>query len=143
MSKELAVRGNNIIQSYDEVERVANAMAASKFFEDAASISKAIVKIMAGAELGFGPFASMNGVNIIKGKPSYNANMMASAVKSSPRYDYQIVELSDTRCELAFFENGKEAGRSVFTAENAQKAGVSNMNKYPRNMLFARAMSRS
>lgn len=137
----IVVRNSQIIRSYDEVERVAKAMAASGFFEDAASISKAIVKIMAGAELGFGPFASMQGVNIIKGKPSYNANMMASAVKSSPRYDYRIVELTDTRCSLVFFEDGKEAGKSIFTAQDAQKAGVSNMSKYPRNMLFARAMS--
>jgi hypothetical protein len=141
MTNELAVRNTSIISTYDEVERVAKAMAASGFFPDAQSISKAVVKIMAGAEIGFGPFASMQGVNIIKGKPSYNANMMASSVKASEKYDYRIVSLTDDKCDLLFFENGQEAGHSVFTIQDARKAGVSNLDKFPRNMLFARAMS--
>jgi hypothetical protein len=141
MTNELAVRNTSIISTYDEVERVAKAMAASGFFPDAQSISKAVVKIMAGAEIGFGPFASMQGVNIIKGKPSYNANMLASSVKASGRYDYRIVKLNDEICDLAFFEAGQEVGHSIFNLQDARRAGVSNLDKFPRNMLFARAMS--
>src|SRR5574340_1196905 len=37
----------------------------SGFFQDVKSLSQAAVKIMAGQELGFGPFASLNGVYII------------------------------------------------------------------------------
>ena len=139
---EMIVRQNNsIITTYDEVERVAKAMAASGFFPDAKSISQAIVKIMAGSEIGFGPFASMQGVNIIKGRPSYNANMMASLVKASGKYNYRIAKLDDTICDLVFYEHGKEVGHSIFTIEDARKAGTSNLDKFPRNMLFARSMS--
>jgi len=141
MTNVLAIRDNSIIRTYDEVERVAKAMAASGYFQDAKSISQAIVKIMAGAEIGFGPFASMQGVNIIKGNPSFNANMLASSVKASPRYDYKIIKLDDTICDLTFYEDGKEVGHSTFTLEDAKKAGTSNLDKFPRNMLFARAMS--
>jgi len=139
---ELAVRHNTqIVTTYDEVERAAKAMAASGFFTDTKSISQAIVKIMAGQELGFGPFASMNGVYIIQGRPSFGANMMAAAVKASGRYNYRVIEMSDTKCEIAFFENGQECGRSSFSMEDAKKAGTWNLDKFPRNMLFARAMS--
>lgn len=142
MTNEIVLAGSNsIIRTYDEVERVAKAMAASGYFQDAKSISQAIVKIMAGSEIGFGPFASMQGVNIIKGKPSYNANMLASSVKAHPKYDYRIIKLDDTICELAFFEGGTEVGRPTFTLQDAQKAGTTNLDKFPRNMLFARAMS--
>jgi hypothetical protein len=40
------------------------------------------VKVLAGRELGFGPFASVNGIHVIKGKPGIvSANLMAAAVK--------------------------------------------------------------
>jgi hypothetical protein len=141
MSELAVVERNSIISSYDEVERVAKAMAASGFFVDTKSVSQAVVKIMAGAELGFGPFASMNGVYIIQGRPSFGANMMAAAVKASGRYNYRVLEMSDSRCEIAFFEHGQDCGHSVFTVDDAKKAGTKNLDKYARNMLFARAMS--
>ena len=141
MNELAVVKRNSVVTTYDEVERAAKAMAASGFFTDTKSISQAIVKIMAGQELGFGPFASMNGVYIIQGRPSFGANMMAAAVKASGRYNYRVIEMSDTKCEIAFFENGQECGRSSFTLEDAKKAGTKNLDKFPRNMLFARAMS--
>jgi hypothetical protein len=141
MTNEIVVRNAGLVTTYDEVERVAKAMAASGFFQDAKSISQAIVKIMAGSEIGFGPFASMQGVNIIQGRPSYNANMLASSVKASGKYNYRIVALTDDKCDLAFFENGQEVGHSTFTLADAKRAGTKNLEKFPRNMLFARAMS--
>ena len=83
----------------------------------------------------------MNGVYIIQGRPSFGANMMAAAVKASGRYNYRVVEMSDEVCEIAFIENGQECGRSKFTIADAKKAGTKNLDKFPRNMLFARAMS--
>ena len=137
---ELVVR-NQVVSTYDEVERAAKAMVASGYFADTKAISQGIVKILAGQEIGFGPFASMNGVYIIQGKPSFGANMMAAAVKASGRYNYRVVEMSDEVCEIAFIENGQECGRSKFTIADAKKAGTKNLDKFPRNMLFARAMS--
>ena len=137
---ELTVR-NQVVSTYDEVERAAKAMVASGFFSDTKAVNQGIVKILAGQELGFGPFASMNGVYIIQGKPAFGANMMAAAVKASGRYNYRVIEMSEKVCEIAFFEGGQECGRSRFTLEDAKKAGTKNLDKFPRNMLFARAMS--
>jgi len=130
-----------IIHSMDDAMKAANAMAASGFFQDARQAAQAVVKILAGQELGVGPFTSMKGVYIIQGRPALSANIMAAAVKRSGRYNFRVVELTDTRCEIAFFENGQECGRSTFTADEARKAGTKNMDKYPRNMLYARAIS--
>lgn len=118
-----------------------NILAKSGFFQDTRDAAQAIVKVLAGRELGFGPIASMTGVNIVKGRPALSANLMAAAIKRSGRYTYRVVRLDDQACEIAFFENGQEIGRSVFTREDAKKAGTQNMDKYPRNMLFARALS--
>jgi hypothetical protein len=150
MSEQTAItRSTNVIQTFDDAERAAKAMAGSGFFQDARQASQAIVKILAGQELGFGPFASMTGVHIIKEKPVLAANLMAAAVKRSGKYNYRVVKHDDTICHLEFFENwnGKweKQGDSIFTIEDAKRAGVydsnANWRKYPRNQLFARAMS--
>lgn len=127
--------------SFEDVEKVAGAMVKSGYFQDAKEVSQAIVKILAGAEMGIGAFQSMQSIYIIQGRPSMSANLMAAKVKSSRRYNYRIIRLDDTECDLLFFEDGKEAGHSVFTLKDAQKAGTKNLDKYPRNMLFSRAMS--
>jgi hypothetical protein len=136
--------GNQIIASFDDAERAARAMAASGFFSDARQASQAIVKILAGQELGFGPFASMTGVSIIQGKPAIGANLMAAAVKRTGKYNYRVLEMTNDVCELEFYEAGQSVGKSRFTMADAQAAGLGgkdNWKKYPRNMLFARALS--
>jgi hypothetical protein len=130
-----------VVRSFDDTEKVALAMVKSGYFIDAKDASQAIVKIMAGREMGFGPFASMTGVYIIQGRPSIGANLMASAVKRSGRYDYRVLEMTDKVCTIEFYQGGKDIGKSTFTIEDARKAGTKNTDKYPRNMLFARAMS--
>lgn len=133
-----------LIRTMDDAERAARAMSASGFFKDTKQASQAIVKIMAGQELGFGAFASMTGVNIIQDKPVLASNLMAAAVKRTGKYNYRVTKHSETECEITFFENGQEVGKSSFTMADAAKAGLTskdNWKKYPRNMLFARALS--
>ena len=127
--------------SYDEIERLAKAMVQSQYFQDVKDVAQAIVKIKAGQEFGFGAFASMNGISIIKGRPALGANLISSAIKSSGRYDYKIIELTDKNCNIEFYENGQKVGNSVFSIDDARKAGTANLDKFPRNMLFARAIS--
>lgn len=146
MSEMTIYQESAIIKSYSDVESVAKAMVASGFFNDATKISQAIVKIMAGAEIGIGPFGSMNGIHIIQGKPAFGANIMASKVKSSSgRYNYRVTEMSDTICTIEFMEHfggsWQTVGVSSFSRDDAKKAGTKNLDKFPRNMLFARAMS--
>lgn len=133
-----------IIRTMDDATKAAQAMSKSGFFADTKEASQAIVKILAGQELGFGPFASMTGVNIIQNKPVLAANLLAAAVKRTGKYNYRVTKHSETECEITFFEAGQEVGKSAFTMADASKAGVAtkdNWKKYPRNMLFARALS--
>lgn len=124
----------------------------SGMFSDVKSAAAAAVKIMAGAELGFPPFASMNGVHIIKGKTSLSAVLMGAAIKRSRKYTYRVRVLTVENCELDFYErsiDGKSwelRGPSTFNMEDARKAkllgGENGMyEKYPRNMLSSRALS--
>lgn len=132
---------SNALIPYNEVEKFGNAMVASGYFKDAGKISQAIVKIQAGAEIGLPPFASMSGIHIIQGKPVLGANLLATLIKNDPRYDYRIKTLTNDGCVIDFYENGEIVGQSIFTLEDAQKAKSKNLDKFPRNMLFARAIS--
>ena len=138
---ENAIVKTNVINTYDDVERAALAFAASKYFMDAADKAQAVVKILAGQEIGIGAFASMTGIHVIKGKPTYGANILAAKVKGSGKYDYLVIEISEKACELEFYQGSRAIGKSRFTIEDARKAGTQNVDRFPRNMLFARAIS--
>ena len=144
-STEIVKANTGIIRSVDDLSRIGKMMAISGYFQDARDAAQAAVKVQAGMEMGFGPFTSMTGIHIIQGRPSVGANLMASAVKSNPRYDYRVREMSDQICKVEFFEliGGKREsiGVSEFTLADGKKAGTKNLDKFPRNMLFARAMS--
>lgn len=131
----------------EETISVGQILAESGFFDDAKGAAQAVAKILAGQELGFGPMASMTGVYIVRGRIMLSANLLAAAIKRTGKYDYIVRQLNDSACKIAFVElrNGNtfEIGESVFTLEDAKRAGLGgeNWKKYPRNMLFARALS--
>lgn len=127
--------------SLTDAMSIGQVLAKSGFFSDAREAAQAVTKVLAGQELGIGPVAAMTGVYLVNGRVAIGANLMAAAVKRSRRYNYRVTELSDARCAIEFTEEGKPIGESVFTIEDARKAQTKNIDKFPRNMLFARAMS--
>jgi hypothetical protein len=126
-----------------------NILAQSGFFADTKGAAQAAVKVMAGQELGFGAIASMTGIYIVKGRVTLSANLMAAAVKKSD-YDYRVKEHTAENCIIEFYgpklnEPGLEiVGTSAFSMADAQAAGLAGSEtykKFPRNMLFSRALS--
>lgn len=124
-----------------EIMVMAKTFAESGMFTDAKQAAQAFVKIQAGQEIGVPPFAAMSGIHIIQGKPTLGAGLMASTVKGHSKYDYKVKSMNDTICEIEFLEGKESLGVSKFTIEEARKAGTKNLDKFPKNMLFARAMS--
>lgn len=124
-----------------ELQELGSLLAKSGYFQDAKDMAQAVVKVLAGKELGIPPVASMTGINIITGRVSLSANLMASCVKRSGKYNYIVKELTDTACEIHYFEGKEQIGVSRFDLGDAKRAETKNMQKFPRNMLFARAMS--
>lgn len=123
------------------------ALAASGYFQDAKQEAQAVVKILAGQELGIPPVQAMMGIYIINGKPTLAASLVASIVKRSGKYDYRVKRWDHEGCELDFYERGDLLGASVFLKKDAQLAGLlsggnkGNWEKFPRNMYFARAIT--
>lgn len=136
---------SQIIKTVDDLSRIAKMMAASGYFSDAKDAAQAGVKIMAGLEMGVPAFAALTGIHVIKGKPALGANLMAAKVKGSGKYNYRVLDHSDQACRIEFLEiiSGKleSIGISEFTRADAQRCGTQNMDKFAKNMLFARAIS--
>jgi hypothetical protein len=124
-----------------DIMNISKAFYESGMFTDIKSIAQAMVKISAGQEIGIPPFAAMTGIHIIQGKPTIGAGLIASRVKGSGKYDYKVIEASEKVCSIDFYQGKDKIGNSTFTIEDAKKALTKNIDKFPKNMLFARAIS--
>ena len=138
---------DNEIEIFQELRQpmaLGEVFAKSGMFPDTKTQSQAVVKIMAGKELGLSPFQSMGSIYVVNGKLALAAQAMSGLVKRSKEYDYVIKKLDDNECILSFTKNDTEVGQSTFTIKDAAKAGLANKDNwknYPRNMVFARALA--
>jgi len=133
--------GALIPRNIEEAVTYAKTLYMSKLFPDLQSAEQAVVKIMAGAELGIPPIASQNAFHIVKGKIMMHYSAIAGAVKRVG-CKYKVDQHDDETCTLTFYDSeGAKLGQSEFTQSDAKKAGTQNMEKIPKVMLFARAMS--
>lgn len=137
---------------FKEPMAMGNIFAESGMWPDVKTAAQAAVKILAGKELNLSPFESMAGIYQVGNRLTLNANMMATLLKRSKKYDYSIEEHSEEICKISFYKRGETGkteddtiiGTSVFTFKDAAKAGIvnkDNWKNYPRNMLFARALA--
>ncbi len=132
-------------QSMD-IMKLGEILTQSGYFQDARQAAQAIVKVLAGQEIGLGPIASMTGIYIIKGCVTLSANAMAAVIKSSGKYDCRVIDLDNKHCKIEFYQGDEKIGISEFNLEDAELAGLlstkgETWKKFPRNMLFARALS--
>ncbi len=145
-----------ILQPESSLGDLGTLLARSGYFKGSPNqekaVAQAIVKVLAGRELGISPVAAMSGIHIIEDKPSISAGLMAGLIKKSERYNYQILEATDVSCLLNFLELDAVGawaviGQAGFTIDEAKKADLMgprklNWKRYPADMLFARALSR-
>lgn len=128
-----------------EIQSLAHVFMQSGLFADTKSISQAMVKIMAGRELGIQPFAAMRDINIIQGKATLAGAQIAARIKQSNDYDFNVLKYDDTGCTLQFTKNGRALSPNVeFTMQHAKQlglAGKDNYAKQARTMLYWRAVT--
>ena len=139
----------------DECKAVGEILAKSNFFGDCRLTPQAQAKVLAGREIGLPPFASMTGIYLVKGRLTLSANAMATLIQKFEfpgggyRFKFRVKKHTRKCCEIAFFEREspdgpwEEVGTSSFDEEDQKLAKLAgdNWTKYPRNMMYARAMS--
>lgn len=130
----------------ETIYRLARGLAMSGFFKDSRQAEQAFAKLIFGRDLGLSATQAMTDIHIVEGKPEMSANLQAAKVLGSGRYDYTVLEHDERACAIEFtrIADDKRLGVSRFTIDDAAKAGLAGRpvwRNYPRNMLFARAMS--
>jgi hypothetical protein len=136
------------VSSVDDLARLARVFAASGLFgrtgNQETQVAECAIRLMAGMEAGFSPFASATGVHIINGRPAFSANLLAQAVRRHPDYDYRVLEKTATACRIKFLSRGEVLGEELFTIDMAERAGLlknPTWRSYPEAMLFSRALT--
>jgi len=148
METKLVVKKRNGEMTLSQTNEIGGIFAASGMFKDIQSKAQAIVKILAGRELGIPPVVAMSKIYMVSGKVAIPSEILAGLIKKSGKYTYRIIKHDDTSCKIQFLEKVGEkwetVGESEYSIDDAKLAGLTNKDNwihYRRNMLFARALS--
>jgi hypothetical protein len=106
------------------------------------------LRVKYGMEMGLGPATALQSVTVINGSPALTAAAIAAKLGGHPHYDYEVTEHTDERCTIVVHRFKRNEWRacppSTFTMQDAQQAGLVRQGpwkQYPKNMLFARALT--
>lgn len=107
------------------------------------SKGQALAVIMAGAELGVPPMASLRGIHLVKGKACLDYSLMVGLLRRAG-YRVEWPEKSGTRCELRLTHPDGTKHTEVWDVDRAKAAGLwgsGTWKAYPEAMLSARCVS--
>lgn len=103
-----------------------------------------LLAIEIGAPLGFGAVQSINGINVIDGKPSMGADMIAALIRKAGHKLRVHGNDREATAELIRADDPDYTFSVTWTLDRAQAAGLlgkNNWKKYPAAMLKARAIT--
>lgn len=124
-----------------EINGIADIAVKSGYFAETKHLAQAAMKILFGQDYGLSPAQSLTSIYIVQGKPTLAAVAMAGLAKRAG-YKIKTIKHDKTICELEFFDrDGSSMGKSSWSKEDAAAAKTQNMDKFPMNMLWARAVS--
>lgn len=147
MTQEIAIR--QVPQEHEMM--VFQTMAAqavdSKMYRGIGDKAGIMMIMLSARELGISPMAALNGgLNIINGKVEISARMMSALIRKAG-HQISIKESTATECVLMGLRGDTgEVQSASFSIQEAQLAGLvkggGGWVKWPKDMLFARALSR-
>jgi hypothetical protein len=131
--------------SLPELRELADVYIQSGAFPDLKNTAQAIVKIMAGSSLGFSPHVSIAGIHFFQGRAVIGANLLASLIKDSGKYEYKILQHDAKVCSIQMMQRYDDKWASMgvpvtYTFAEATAAGLTSKDvwkKFPADMLFA------
>lgn len=132
-------------QTVDEMYRVANLIAKSGLAPKSLPTAEAVaVAIMAGAEVGVPPMASLQNIAVINGRPCMWGDLIVALVQQSGKLEY-LVETWDAKTQTATVRCkriGKPERVEVFGMDDARRAKLAGKDlyqTYPQRMCGWRA----
>lgn len=147
VQKHVAARPGSEMEAVEVAFRIGAAAARAGNYKSKNEAELAL-RVKYGMEMGLGPATALQSVAIINGSPALTAGAIASKLAAHPEYDYEVTEHTDEKCTIVVhrFKRGewRACPASTFTMADAQQAGLVRQGpwkQYPKNMLFARALT--
>lgn len=133
-------------------ERLALAAFRSGMFKKLPNVDAALMLLQFGTDLNLSATTALTSIHFIEGKPTMSGNLLWSLVLRDPEYNRSYVKPSPTDKSVTLIFHRRIEGETVFkvehsfTIEEAKQAGLldkpgGNWKKYPKAMLFNRAVS--
>lgn len=147
MTQEVAIRAVPAEHEIMVFNTMAEQAVASKMYRGIGEKAGVMMIMLSARELGIPPMQALNGgLNIINGKVEISARMMSALIRKAG-HQISIKLSSATECILVGTRGDtNEVQSASFSIAEAQLAGLIKRDggwvKWPKDMLFARALSR-
>jgi hypothetical protein len=141
----------------DVLWRTSNAIAKSRRFKDVATPEDALARILVGRDLGLTATDAVGNITFSDGAAIVGAEIQGALLRNyvgpdGERYDFEVVTAAakrDEECTIRIKRRDagrewKSRGTETFTLEDAERAELTGSDfyrRYPRRMLFARALT--
>lgn len=146
---EIVFRGNSIPTEHEMMvyHTMAEQAVSSKMYKGIGEKAGVMMIMLSARELGIPPMQALNGgINIIQGKVEISARMMSALIRKAG-HRLKVQECTSNQCILVGKRSDTgEVQSSSFCVEEAKLAGIYKVGggwtKWPKDMCFARALSR-
>lgn len=120
---------------------------ASKMYKGIGDINGVKMILLSAREIGIPPMQALNGgLNIINGKVEISARMMSALIRDAGHQIKVKISTDDSCTLMGTRADTGETEEATFSLADAQKAGLvrtgGGWTKFPKDMCFARALSR-
>ena len=130
--------------SLERLKAIAKELASSRLFPSVSSPAEVFAVIEYGRELGIPPVMALQSISVVKGRLCPTGQLMLAIARRNG-VKWQVEHEDEQECRIRFSRDDMTYV-SVFTIDEAKRAGLikedSNWAKYPRDMLFWRAVAR-
>lgn len=148
-SNTITISRNNTPSDHEMMvfHTMAEQAVSSKMYKGIGEKAGVMMIMLSARELGIPPMSALNGgLCIIQGKVEISARMMSALIRKAG-HQIQVKECTPTQCVLIGKRSDTgESQNASFSVAEAQQAGIfkagGGWTKFPKDMCFARALSR-
>lgn len=141
----VALRDNDPMAEWQVIREQASVLIASGFLPASVkSPEAAMAIILTGRELGIGPMAALNNINIIQGKPTLSPQLMLAMANGTNQVEDIKIEADGNGATVVVKRRGRSPYTTAFGPKEAKAMGLDgkdNYKKQPATMYQWRAVA--
>ncbi len=130
---QLSNQSSSAVAEWQVVREQASVLVTTGFLSPSVKTpEQAMAIILTGRELGIGPMAALNNINIIQGKPSVSPQLMLAMINSTREAEDIAIETSDAGAVCTIKRRGRTAYTAKFGPKEAKAMGLDGKDNYKK-----------